>query len=66
MQFNMSILKDYNDFDDDYDDIGTLFILDEMDREDERMNYGGGMGCLSVLLLIISFPVILIYLVNRL
>ncbi len=56
-----------DDFDDDYDDIGTLFILDEMDREDERMNRGGsaGTGCISVLLLIIAIPPSLMYLILK-
>ena len=59
---------EYDDIDDDdkysdYDDMGDLFILDEMDREDERMNRGG--GCLSVLLLMTALPFSLIYLTAK-
>ncbi len=53
-----------DDFDDDYDDIGTLFILDEMDREDERMNRGGA-GCLSVMIMIFVIPLAVIHLFTK-
>ena len=59
---------EYDDLDDDdkysdYDDMGDLFILDEMDREDERIDRGCGYrsGCLSAVLLLIAIPVLGIY-----
>ena len=54
----------FDDFDDDYDDIGTMLIMDEMDREDETVNGGGGSGtgCLSTFILLIAFPAIFAYL----
>ena len=40
----------------DYDEMGNLFILDEMDRKDEQMNGEGGCGTgyLSMVILAIG------------
>ena len=52
----------YDDFDSGDDDLSEMFIMDEMDAEDRRMDAEGyhGDGCLTSILLFTAIPIALI------